>query len=158
MCVNADGTRCDHAATSRTPPARQSRPSPPTPHCRSSCSASRAPNSAPRAPVYTLLGSQRAICCQCWPRRTVGETTCTLDPGRNQSPSRGVASGVGKRPNVHLVQVSFGFAFVCRLCLANLLVVHCITGYRLPVNFPTCNLGRPETAGRVAGPFRDEGR
>ena len=66
MCVNADGTRCDHAATSRTPPARQSRPSPPTPHCRSSCSASRAPNSAPRAPVYTLLGSQRAICCQCW--------------------------------------------------------------------------------------------
>ena len=39
-----------------------------------------------------------------------------------------------------------------------ILVVTRFTGYRLPVNFPTGNLGRPETADRVVEPFWDEGR
>ena len=38
------------------------------------------------------------------------------------------------------------------------LVVRRFTGYRLPVNFPTGNLGRLETADRVVEPFWDEGR
>ena len=38
------------------------------------------------------------------------------------------------------------------------LVVRRFAGYRLPVNFPTGNLGRLETADRVVEPFWGEGR
>ena len=76
----------------------------------------------------------------------------------NQASARG-AGAQSIIPRVHSIHGSCpsqpkGQYSVCTMS-SYYVVVHCITGYRLPVNFPAGNLGRPETAGRVAGPFRD---